>query len=386
MSRLIRRLRSRGTERGAVAVLVAIVFAGGVMLGMGALVVDVGGMYAERAQLQNGADAGALAVALGCSKGAATCNAGTSATSPAGAHANSNANDAKAAVDRVCGRDGGLGILTSCGGAQPGCAAAPVTGNYAQVQTSTLTSAGTTILPPAFGRAVAGASYQDKTVHACAQAAWGAVGSTTSLSVTVSLCSWRNATSNGTVFAQGAPYPPWPAQYPNGRTPPAAGLPGGEQVLLLHGSGNDCVGSAGSGWQLPGGFGWLDDPTGTCSTYIDVNNQYQDRTGVPVSADCVTVLDAARTNHSVVYLPIYDGVSGSGGNGTYHLAGFAAFVITGGWLNGSGGWRTKSLISNRDYCNGSQRCLYGFFTQALIPQGVLGGGASFGTTIVKMIG
>src|SRR6266704_3179830 len=50
-------------DRGAVGVLVAILMGGGVLLGMGAVVVDVGQLYSERAQLQNGADAGARAVA-----------------------------------------------------------------------------------------------------------------------------------------------------------------------------------------------------------------------------------------------------------------------------------------------------------------------------------
>ena len=40
-----------------------------VLLGVGALVIDVGALYAERRQLQNGADAAALAVAADCAEG-----------------------------------------------------------------------------------------------------------------------------------------------------------------------------------------------------------------------------------------------------------------------------------------------------------------------------
>ena len=54
-------------ERGAAAVLVA--FSMVVLLGFAALAVDVGAMYAEKTQLQNGADATALAIAGDCAKG-----------------------------------------------------------------------------------------------------------------------------------------------------------------------------------------------------------------------------------------------------------------------------------------------------------------------------
>ena len=46
--------------------------AGGVLFGMGALVIDVGQLYQNRAELQNGADAGALAVAKSCAQGTCT--------------------------------------------------------------------------------------------------------------------------------------------------------------------------------------------------------------------------------------------------------------------------------------------------------------------------
>ncbi len=91
-------------EEGAIGVLVAIFLAGGVLLGMGALVIDVGRLYQNRAELQNGADAGALAVAKSCASG--SCNAGL-----AGSYANANASNltaGQAAVDLVCGT-GSLG-------------------------------------------------------------------------------------------------------------------------------------------------------------------------------------------------------------------------------------------------------------------------------------
>src|SRR5262249_53487049 len=77
-------------DRGAVAALVAILLGGGVLLGIGALVLDVGRLYQNRAELQNGADAAALAVAKNCALTISTCSL-TNATSTAASYAGYNA-------------------------------------------------------------------------------------------------------------------------------------------------------------------------------------------------------------------------------------------------------------------------------------------------------
>ena len=378
MSGLTRSLCSRRDEHGSVAVLVAIVLGAGVVLGLAALVVDVGGMYAERAQLQNGADAGSLSVALGCATGPATCDYGISASSPAGQHANDNANDTFAKVDSVCGN--GPAGMPVCS-IDPGCSPLPPAGTrYARVKTSTLNPDNSTLLPPAFGEALLGPSYQGSTIHACAQTAWGSPGALDSLAFTFSYCEWKAATSDGTVFAQEPPYPTWPAAYTG--TVPAPGSPGAEQVLLLHGSGNACAGSNAAGWDLPGGFGWLAD-AGSCSVHVDVSGTYHDDTGVSAGNACKVALENARTNRTVLYLPVFDGLGGSGHNGVYHLKGFAAFVVTGYNLPGL---KDKSSISNQEYCHGSEKCIYGFFTQGLVDEGGTIGGSDLGARVVQMIG
>ena len=58
-----RSLRGERRDRGAAAVLVTVLLAGGVIMGMLALSVDVGTLMLERRQLQNGADATSLALA-----------------------------------------------------------------------------------------------------------------------------------------------------------------------------------------------------------------------------------------------------------------------------------------------------------------------------------
>ena len=83
-------------ERGAAGVLVAVMML--VLIGAGALAVDVGQIYAERAQLQNGADAGAIAVAQACH---ATGCPQAEADSIAEALANENSNDGQSNVSEV---------------------------------------------------------------------------------------------------------------------------------------------------------------------------------------------------------------------------------------------------------------------------------------------
>jgi Flp pilus assembly protein TadG len=51
-------------ERGAIGVVVALLMIP--LMGFAAIAIDVSAMYAERPQLQNGADAAALAIAQDC--------------------------------------------------------------------------------------------------------------------------------------------------------------------------------------------------------------------------------------------------------------------------------------------------------------------------------
>src|SRR5712671_3395169 len=141
----------RGDDRGAVGVLVAVLVACGVLLGIGALAVDVGQLYSERAQLQNGADAGALAVAKSCAEGSCASGGAT-------LYANKNSADGVSAVNLVCG-SGALGACPASTGKIYDCPSAPKAGtNYADVQTSTLTTSGSTLLPPSLARTLLGMS------------------------------------------------------------------------------------------------------------------------------------------------------------------------------------------------------------------------------------
>jgi hypothetical protein len=355
----------RDDDRGAVAALVAVLLSTGVLLGMAALSVDVGQLYAERRQVQNGADAAALAIALNCANPAKPCPG-----EPAGTMASANANDGTTAAGPVCGAGRGL---PGCGG-MPGPALtqcpAPLAGveGWVRVLTATATAGGGTLLPPAFARALAGnAGYTGTQVRACAQAAWGGEASGKALPLTLSLCEWNTATANGTSFAPSPPYPPYPA---------------GEVALKLH-STSDTTGGctvSGSGSDLPGGFGWLDS-TGCQATTIAGGFVSADP-GVSASS-CADQL--AALVGTVLYLPVFDQASGTGTGGQYHIRGFAAFYLSGYVLPGAHP-TTVNPPGTVTKCKGSDKCIYGWFTQGLVPTGGAIGGPSMGARVVALTG
>jgi Putative Flp pilus-assembly TadE/G-like len=353
----------RGDDRGAAAVLVAVLLSTGVLLGMAALSVDVGQLYAERRQVQNGADAAALAVAAGCAAtGACTTNTG--------GIADLNANDNATNVLSVCGSGPGL---PACPG-NPGtaltqCPPAPAgVQGWVRVSTGTRTSGGSTLLPPTFAGALAGnAGYSGTQVGACAQAAWGGEASGSALPLTLSLCEWNSATAGGTSFAPAPPYPPYPA---------------GEVALKLHSTSDTTGGctASGSGSVLPGGFSWLDSTN--CQTTTIAGGSVSSDPGVSASS-CADQL--AALVGTVLYLPVFDQASGTGTNGIYHIRGFAAFYFSGYVLPGAHPNHVDPP-GTVTRCTGSDKCIYGWFTQGLVPTGGSIGGPSMGARVVALTG
>ncbi|HET6213928.1 MAG TPA: pilus assembly protein TadG-related protein [Micromonosporaceae bacterium] len=367
------RPRRRGRERGGIAAIVSILLAGGVLLGTGALAVDVGKLYVEREELQSGADAAAVAVAEACARSITGCQA--NAATLAGRYADANAKDQTSAVSAVCGRTGGLpGCPTAAANLTACIGNPPATGAYVEVHTSTKLPDGTTLLPPTLAQTLLGhRGFQGVNVAACARAAWGAPRTGWGLGLTISTCEWQANTSGGTTFAAPPPYPPNPL--------PAATF---DMPVKLHANGATTCPAGPSGWDAPGGFGWLNDPDQICSTLVAVDGTYGGSTGTSSSQACQTRLTQLRDAHEVVLMPVYDGVKGTGAGTTYHLAGMAAFVLTGYHLPSL---KEKSWLTGRHYCAGEQWCVYGYFTHALIPAGSGElGGPELGASIVTAIG
>lgn len=353
-------------DRGAVGVLVGILLATGVLLGMAALTVDVGTLYHERAVLQNGADAGSIAVAKTCvpqaGTGSATCDPGAAAS-----YANLNSKDGVSAVTMVCGNGPGLPPCPAPSGpAMVNCPSAPSTGNYVDVHTATQTAGGSPLLPPVFSRALAGdASYQGSTVLACARAMWGpAVKSSKSLAMTLSLCAWTQAT---------------------GGTPPTFGT---DVRIFVRDAPNapTC-----EGLSQPGEFGWLDD-VGDCTAAIDLTQDGYAAGSDPgknLSDECQDALKSYVANKTPIYIPIFDATTGTGSGASYHLVGLAAFILTGYANMNPLKDHIPSPFTTADCPNGktTPSCIFGHFTQALVPVSTtIGGGTDFGAIAIKLAG
>jgi hypothetical protein len=245
----------------------------------------------------------------------------------------------------------------------------PAAGNYAEVRTATRMADGTTLLPPTFATTLLGNDdYQGTQVGACARVAWGPPLRATGLAVTVSTCEWNELTGGAATY------------WPPGTLPPASA----EGIVYLHGGKGRSTCPAGpSGWDAPGGFGWLDDPNGNCTTTVSASGSYGGDTGVSASKACKTALTGLYDSRRPVLMPIYDGVKGNGSNTTYHLSGFSSFVLTGYALSGSS---APSWLTGRTLCGGSDKCLYGYFTTAIVPQVGDFGAVDYGTNILKVVG
>jgi predicted HD phosphohydrolase len=169
----VRRLLKR-REQGAIAIMVTILLGSGVLLGVAALVVDVGNLYAERGQLQSGADASAMAVAAECETG--TCDnfqdpdLQTMLMPVAKKYANANAKDGHTKVTWICGRWGNLRSCPAQASGLAACIGTPPAEDYIEIRVQTEMSDGSTLLPPTFATAMAGKSgYRGQSLATCAR-------------------------------------------------------------------------------------------------------------------------------------------------------------------------------------------------------------------------
>ncbi|WP_394554298.1 pilus assembly protein TadG-related protein [Agromyces sp. MMS24-JH15] len=219
--------RRLADERGASAVLVGILLL--VLVGFGALAVDVGAMYSERAQLQNAADAGALAAAEYC-----------------GAH-----NGCAATADKSAATAAALAVTGGNMVDGENTTAAPTyTADTVRVVTST----------PAMAHPLAAAlGLASSDVGAAAKAKWTA-----------------SAVAAGTVpFAISE----------------CATTPGAVEFVEIR-KDKSCAG------MIPGGFGWLENATGTCVMNITLNEFTEITTGN--TAKCHT--NAAELNAMAAHI------------------------------------------------------------------------------------
>lgn len=398
MRNLIRRARLRPgalNDRGAIGITIGILFGAGVLLGAAAIAVDVGQLYTERAELQSGAEAGALAVAKACATEQPECDLLGEAEDLAEYYAERNAADEAADLDPgmvspVCGSitSGVFPVCPPSSGELIDCPDPNGDYEYVDVHTSTKTDEGQTLLPPAFARAlVNSADYDGTRVHACARAAWGTPSAADGLRLTLSWCEWNEATAGGTLYAP---------------QPPEIADPSFEQVIKLRDPGSNnpnnppptCDAPGSSGQDLPGGFGWIDPAdgnTGSCDAHVEQDGTYYPTPGSAVPGTCNEVLIDAYDNFpTALVMPIYVGhPEGQGNTGQYTIWEPAAFVVT-GWRNlpsmQAGDNSRPSLLTGVQTCgSGGGSCIFGYFTTG-ITSGDLGEGDGAGVSVIKLTG
>ncbi|MCW2579784.1 MAG: uncharacterized protein JWP33_1937 [Blastococcus sp.] len=265
MQRLTSRFPGRlDGERGATAVMFALLLIP--MLGFAAIAVDVGALYAERARLQVGADAAAIAVAQDCSRG----NCGDMLAT---AQALITANDtAGTAAEPVLSSDP-LSV-TVTGGTPTEHWFAPLIGHE-----STLVSATATV-------------------------GWGSPNRGTAvLPLTFSWCSFEAQTHGG--------------------LPSTTDL----RTINLTKSAEDlCTGPSKN--QVPGGFGFVETDAGACRATSGIDQKLTSSTGNTPPSGCDEADFAGFVGQSVL-LPIFDDFGGTGSGAWYRVYGYAAFKITG---------------------------------------------------------
>ena len=301
MQRLSLRRRLDG-ERGATAVMVALLMVP--MLGFAAIAVDIAAVYSERVQLQNGADAAALAIGHDCAEGA--CG-----------DTQSTADDFTTANYDEAGSVHGTPTV-SLGANEV-----------------TVTNPGTQ------GHWFAPVLGEDSTaVTASATVRWGAPGGGTAvLPLAFSWCAFEQQTGGG---------------LPTGGTP----------TVIDFTKADDTEGCTGpSNLEVPGGFAWLDSESGECGATTTVDGIAYSDTGNSVPSECTPEYFASLVGQTVL-LPIFDESDDSGANAWYRIYAYAAFTITG--YNFAGQYKSDPAPKCGG-TGSSGRCIEGSFTEFVDP-------------------
>ncbi|WP_395398340.1 pilus assembly protein TadG-related protein [Arthrobacter sp. UC242_113] len=342
----MRRIAAAGDkERGAIAVIVALLMV--VLLGFAAIAIDVAKLYSERAQLQNSADAVALAVARNCAVPSPT-NACADITGNVRRLANENAVDGQSTVVDPVGLDISKRRVSATTMAKE---------NRSAPNTVSLF----------FARAL---GFDSAQVSATSTVTWGSPSAgTTPFPLAFSVCQVSTTLEKGAQLLE--------AHNPNDNND--KGSP-------------DCIYANN---PVPGGFNWTREAAGVCGSSIDlsVSRSYSE-TGNDAPDNCATTLKswAQSINDKkdvVVLLPVFDSASGTGSSATYHLAAFAAFKVQGWKFSGGTGLpfvfqNTSSSAGSN--CTGSCRGIIGSFIRyvSLGDGYTLGPVSSFGATVVEL--
>ncbi|MEV7472389.1 TadE/TadG family type IV pilus assembly protein [Pseudarthrobacter oxydans] len=342
----MRRLtQDKTNENGAVSVIVAILMV--TLLGFVAIAVDVGVIYSERAQLQNGADASAIALAQKCARNAADPACSTTSTL-ATSLANQNALDGMSKVHTI---------------------ELDTTARKVSVTTSAKEAGGPDNSVSLFFADVLG--VPTKEVGARGSAIWGSPrAGRTAFPLAFSICQVKD------------------------------NIGGGLQRLQEHGKNANADCNYGpSGAAVQGGFGWLVQDAGKCGGTIDLAvSEGGSDPGNNAPGNCATELnrwasDITAGRDVIVLLPVFNKVTGTGAGAIYGLVSFAAFKVTGWKFSGDSSLpytfqnraSTTTGVTTATECRGECRGIIGSFVKyvSLADGYTLGPVDEYGATIAR---
>ncbi|WP_203816172.1 Tad domain-containing protein [Paractinoplanes ferrugineus] len=391
--------------------VLAALLAGGVVMGLGAVVIDVGQLYVEREQLQSGADAASMAVALSCIRGDLCTSAAQ--TTLATTFAGRNAGGDQKAGTQICINNTGCPATWNTAITCPPMFTPPAgqsIGNYVEVRTSTLTSTGGTLLPPTFAGALSGINYKGKQVGTCARVNWGPPVVTKVFALGISLCDWKRMTGNNTNF-----YSPIGSLLSGlglyttiGLNPPT---PGADSAIVKSGS-TVLLGSVAPSCTtplnttVPRGYGWLmyqdlSAPDSNCMMNLAVDDLPRASLLSFTSLTCIPLLQGYAAAGRPILVPIYDKLIPSVSPilsvaPQYHIVGFAPFVPTGYYTLLGGLVKGLTSILSGGLAQGindvlciTSACITGYFTKLLTPATRptgFGTGQNFGATVIARTG
>jgi hypothetical protein len=339
-------------EGGASSVIVAVLLVA--ILGFGALAVDVGAMYSEKSQLQNGADSAALAIAYDCAGKATTAPCAADQKAQAIPFANGNSVDGESNVISATVSTGVVDVITE-------------TPEKANGEHFSLYLARTL-------------GFNSVEIQALAQATFGGIGAANVVPLAFSKCEAGLILTGGLQYfpVHGGPEVPGKAK----KDPPT------------------CPYWSSSGSELPGGFGWLDDPDANCSALVsivadggwvgsDSGNNFEPACAANFTAWGLA-LDANETVE--ILIPIFADYKGTGATAEFKVFAFAAISLRGWDLKG--GTKTPEDYMTDDATalrkdlklGGGDRGIYGEFVRmvSLEEAVALGGPDSYGVTGVKL--
>lgn len=333
--------RLRDDQDGAVAVIVAILLVA--LVGMAAYAVDVGALYQERRELQNGADAAGLAAAMDCADVAsivACVETSVELNDRIDEYANANANDGASEAYII-----------------------ELTASSITVETETV-SGGNGFLTHFFAGVLGQAS---STVRARATARWGPLGGTVNV-IPLGICEkeFDRLTTGGTVFSSGV-----------------------EEVRY----GTDvCDFQSDGGDTYEGGYAWLTvaNPS-TCQMEVSDDQWWlgQNGGGAPTAmyGTCLDILEQAISDASpdgaTFFIPIYsdfckpnNSPCGSGEH-RFFVKGFAAFSFYG--FNFPGKRTYNPCMDGQPHS-----CIKGHFVEYVDYGDIDPAAHSFGVTAVEL--